>query len=129
MTLLNRNIVKTIVPPGSEEDEVEFFNLPGIGGDFFRKLPDDPLNQAENLVKTYRENPLKFIKYELGVPIDVWRDDVPPKNKIFTRNQLPLWSKQREIVLALIKHKKVAVKSGHAVGKSFIAAVSALTLH
>lgn len=34
-----------------------------------------------------------------------------------------LWSKQREIVHALQDHKKVAVKSGHGVGKSFTAAV------
>lgn len=36
-----------------------------------------------------------------------------------------LWSKQREIVRALKEHKKVAVKSGHGVGKSFTAATVA----
>lgn len=34
-----------------------------------------------------------------------------------------LWSKQREIVAALQNNKKVAVQSGHGVGKSFTAAV------
>lgn len=33
-----------------------------------------------------------------------------------------LWSKQREIMEALVHHKKVAVKSGHGVGKTDIAA-------
>ena len=129
MTIANRNVAKYIIPPDSTESEVEFFDIPSVGDDYFRKLPDDPVVQAENFVKSYRQNPLKFIKYELGIPIDAWRNDVPPKGKIITRAQLPLWSKQREIIQSLIKHKKVAVKSGHAIGKSFIAAVSALTLH
>lgn len=128
MTTANRNIVRTIMPPGSE-DEVEFFDVPDIGQDYFRKMPDDPLFQAENFVKTYRQSPLRFIKYELGVPTDIWKDDVPPRDKKILRNQLPLWSKQREIVQALIKYRKVTVKSGHGIGKSFIAAISALTLH
>lgn len=127
MTVANRKIVN-ITPPGSET-EVEFFDVPSIGDDYFRKMPDDPLVQAENFVKTYRTNPLKFIKYELGIPTDIWKEDAPPRGKKIVRSQLPLWSKQREIVQALIKHKKVAVKSGHGIGKSFIAAVSALTLH
>lgn len=36
---------------------------------------------------------------------------------------IELWSKQREIVAALESNKKVAVQSGHGVGKSFTAAV------
>jgi hypothetical protein len=36
-----------------------------------------------------------------------------------------LWSKQKEIINALDMHKKVAVKSGHGVGKSFTAAIVA----
>lgn len=34
-----------------------------------------------------------------------------------------LWNKQVEIAEMLVKHKRVAVKSGHGVGKSFIASV------
>lgn len=34
-----------------------------------------------------------------------------------------LWNKQAEIAEMLVKHKRVAVKSGHGVGKSFIASV------
>jgi phage terminase large subunit len=117
LTTANRNIVRTIIPPGSGDDEVEFFDVPSVGDDYFRKMPDNPIVQAENFVKTYREKPLRFIKYELGVPVDIWKDDVPPANKKILRNQLPLWSKQREIVTALIKHRKVTVKSGHGIGK------------
>jgi len=41
---------------------------------------------------------------------------------------LPLWSKQREILQALATHRKVAVKSGHAVGKTYVAAIATLYL-
>src|SRR5690606_7660449 len=34
-----------------------------------------------------------------------------------------LWSKQREICVSVKDHKSVAVKAGHGVGKSFLAAV------
>ena len=34
-----------------------------------------------------------------------------------------LWSKQIEIANALLKHRRVAVKSGHGVGKSFVASI------
>lgn len=36
-----------------------------------------------------------------------------------------LWSKQREISMAVVKNKNVAVKAGHGVGKSFLVAVLA----
>ena len=52
-----------------------------------------------------------------------------PSEETLDRAQLPLWSKQREVLRALVQHKKVAVKSGHGVGKSFIAAGTALYLH
>ena len=125
MTLLNRNIVRNINP---DDDEVQLLEVPTVGDDFFRKLPEDPIKQATNLVKTYRKEPLKFIKYELGVPTDIWPNDAPPAKR-WTRASLPLWSKQREIVHNLIKYKKVAVKSGHGVGKTRVAAVCALSLH
>lgn len=38
-----------------------------------------------------------------------------------------LWSKQRSVMKALWNYPRVAVKSGHAVGKSYLAAVCALT--
>ena len=34
-----------------------------------------------------------------------------------------LWRKQVEIAEALIEHKRVAVKSGHGVGKSFLGSI------
>src|SRR5438309_5543989 len=36
-----------------------------------------------------------------------------------------LWSKQREILRALVEHRKVAVQSCHGIGKSYIASRAA----
>lgn len=80
----------------------------------------DPLTKEINMLRRYRRNPLLFWRDELGVPIDRWRDDKPPKSWR-PGDPLPLWSKQREIIEALVKHRKVAVKSGHGVGKTFLA--------
>ena len=52
---------------------------------------------------------------------DLYRNDISLWAK--ERLGITLWSKQREIADALIKHKKVAVKSCHGSGKSFTASV------
>lgn len=52
-----------------------------------------------------------------------WRRD--PLSWVRDRLQIFLWSKQREILQALRDHRRVAVKSCHEIGKSFIAAVAA----
>jgi hypothetical protein len=36
-----------------------------------------------------------------------------------------MWSKQKEILRAVVQHKRVAVKSSHSIGKTFICAVAA----
>lgn len=41
------------------------------------------------------------------------------------RAGLILWSKQKEILRSLVKHKRTAVKSCHSIGKTFISAVAA----
>ena len=52
---------------------------------------------------------------------EVYKQDI----RLWTKDKLgyTLWEKQAEIADALIKHKRVAVKSGHGVGKSFLASV------
>lgn len=85
----------------------------------------DPVANEIKLLKRYREKPLLFWRDELGVPIDRWRDDKPPRNWK-AGDQVPLWSKQREIIQALVDHRKVAVKSGHGTGKTFTAGGLAL---
>ncbi|MGN6653835.1 MAG: hypothetical protein ACTHJ9_00670 [Rhodanobacter sp.] len=52
---------------------------------------------------------------------ECWKNDIALWAK--ERFGLHLWSKQREIADALIKHKKVAVKSCHGSGKSFTASI------
>lgn len=54
--------------------------------------------------RSYQDNPVAWAEDVLG---------------------LTLWSKQREILTSLVKNKKTAVKSSHAVGKTFISAVAA----
>ena len=51
----------------------------------------------------YRNDPVRWAQDVLGVT---------------------LWSKQKEILESLVANKKTAVKSCHAVGKSFLAAVA-----
>jgi hypothetical protein len=112
------------------DDVVQIYDVPDLGGDYFRKMPGDPLSLAKSAAVNYRSDPLKFMKHELGIPTVMWPGDAPPKRATeWKKTQLPLWSKQKEILKALVKYRKVAVKSGHGVGKSFISAGAALYLH
>lgn len=52
----------------------------------------------------YRDDPVRWAQDVLGVT---------------------LWSKQKEILQSLVVHKKTAVKSSHAIGKTFLTAVAA----
>lgn len=80
----------------------------------------EPIAKDINAIKRYRKNPLLFWRDILGVSIDVWRNDLPPKGW-HPGDPLPLWSKQREIIQALVDYRKVAVKAGLATGKTFVA--------
>lgn len=51
-----------------------------------------------------------------------WNDPVRWASE---RLKVYLWSKQREILQALVTHRKVAVQSCHEMGKSFVASVAA----
>src|SRR5262245_7895014 len=56
----------------------------------------------------------------INPPELMWRRD--PVAWLHQRGRVETWSKQREIVTALVNHPKVAVRSSHGPGKSFIAA-------
>ncbi len=85
------------------------------------------IEKEVELIQLYRKKPLLFWRDELGIPIDNWRDDRPPHDWS-PGYPVPLWTKQKEIIEALVSHKKVTVKSGHGVGKTFLAAGVALYL-
>lgn len=96
----------------------------------YRKKVDfneDPLGRDIKLIDKYQKNPLAFPKYELGLNVDAWREDRPPVG--WKGGPLPLPSYQRKIIRDVFKHRWVAVKSCHGPGKTYIAAVVALTLH
>lgn len=68
--------------------------------------------EAMKLAYSYLSHPLNYVDDPVG----------------FCRNVLnvQLWAKQREIAEALVKHRRVLVKSANAIGKSFTAACLAL---
>jgi phage terminase large subunit len=88
---------------------------------------ENVIEKEIDLLNKYRKKPLLFFRDELGLSIDIWRNDVPPKDWI-PGDPVPIWSAQREIIEALVKHRKVAVKTGHGVGKTYIAGGLALYL-
>jgi len=107
----------------------ELIAKPNFGFDFDRYLKikdEDVIPKAVALRKRYRENPFAFIQEQLGISCETWEQDHPPKG--WNGSYYPIWSKQREIVEALVTHRKVAVRSGHGLGKSFIAAICVLYL-
>jgi hypothetical protein len=63
-------------------------------------------------------------QFELRARQYEYRKD--PAKWAMDRLSLHLWSKQRAIGEALVTNKKVAVKSGHGIGKSFLAAILVL---
>lgn len=84
------------------------------------QLTEQALKEQINFFKNYKKNPLDFFWHELGINVEKWPNDAPRPNQ--DRRNPPLWSKQKKISEALIKYRKVAVKSGHSTGKSFLAA-------
>ena len=93
------------------------------------RVTDDQIRQYARQIESYKKKPLNFVKYELGIPTDVWPNDCPPTSWSFApQNKRPLWSAQRDILQAVVDHRKVAVKSGHDVGKTFLASIVTLYL-
>jgi len=107
------------------------YNRRGFGEEF----TETELKLIKNENQRFRKRPLDFVKKELGIPSGWLQNqpggstDRPPLGyKYKPYKQLPLWSKQKEILNALVEHKRVAVKSGHGVGKTYIAAIATLYL-
>ena len=75
----------------------------------------------------YKSDWTKWIEEWLHISCTPWPDDYPPDS--WTKEQgYPLWTRQLEIVKAVQKHKKVAVRSAFDVGKTFVAALIALCI-
>ena len=92
-------------------------------------LTDQMVDQIKRKMRNYQRKPLHWVKHELGIPITPWVDDKPPAGwKLRRGEKMPLWSKQREIIQAVVKHRRVAVKSCHGPGKTFISAIVVLYL-
>lgn len=86
--------------------------------------------QLEEILASYQvlpDGPVRFCQEWLCADPNPWPNDMPPEG--WTPSQgYPLWSKQREILGALLLHRKVAVKSAHGTGKSYIGSLAALVL-
>jgi hypothetical protein len=96
-------------------------SVPILKREIRRQEASNPIAKEISLMQRYKERPLLFWRDELGIPIDSWKHDKPPKDWK-PGDPTPLWSKQRDIINAIVEHRKVAVKSGHGVGKTFLAA-------
>ena len=93
---------------------------------YIKNKNEDIIPKALSLRERYKANPFGFVEEQLGISCADWEDDLPPKE--WDGSFYPIWSKQKEILTALVKHRKVAVRSGHGLGKSFIAAICVLYL-
>jgi hypothetical protein len=82
--------------------------------------------ELTELWEEYQEKPILFIEDWLGIPITPFPDDCPPPG--WNGAVLPLTHYQVDIINAIGKYKKVAVKSANGVGKTFTAALIALML-
>ena len=89
---------------------------------------DDKLKEFKRYLEHYQQKPLAFAKHELGINTSKWRNDLPPLGWEKRMEPLPLWSMQRKIIDALVKDRKVCVKSGHGCSKTFTAALAVLIL-
>lgn len=121
----NKDIEPYIKDPSIDPGLLELIDLPiplpTLRREIRRQEAQNPIEKEIDLMKRYKEKPLLFWRDELGIPIDVWHNDKPPKDWR-PGDPTPLWSKQRDIINAVVEYRKVAVKSGHGVGKTFLAA-------
>lgn len=129
--LMRRRVPLSEIEPYTDPGIQELIDLPIpaplLQKEIRKQQAQNPIEKEIELLKLYREKPLLFFRDELGLPIDIWRNDKPPADWQ-SGDPVPLWTKQREIIEALVKHRKVAVKTGHGVGKTFIAGGLALYL-
>jgi len=119
----------TPLPDRKKEEEIPPSPDPRVEG--FRKLREtmagevDPREKARRHLQKMQEDPLLFVKEWLFLKTESWEDDLPSgTGRVVT----PLWTKQIEILRALVEKKKVCVKSGHGVGKTFTAALASIMM-
>src|SRR3989304_1425237 len=116
----NEDIKPFIEDPSVDPELINLIDLPIplpiLRREIHRQKASNPVEIEIDLMKRYKEKPLLFWRDELGISIESWPNDKPPKSWK-PGDPVPLWSKQREIIKALVDHRKVSVKSGHGVGK------------
>jgi hypothetical protein len=121
----NEDIKPFIEDPSIDPNLISLIDLPlpypVLQREIHRQEAANPINKEIDLMNRYKEKPLLFWRDELGIPIESWPNDKPPKSWK-PGDPVPIWSKQRDIINALVQHRKVAVKSGHGVGKTWLAA-------
>ena len=83
-------------------------------------------NLCRKVVERYRSLPHEFCREWLCIEPDPWPDDLPPNGFNPAANPFPLWSRQREIMDALLLHHKVAAKTCYGVGKTYLGALLTL---
>lgn len=82
---------------------------------------------AKEQIQAYRQDWFKWIEDYLHINTTPWPDDLPPDDWKIS-DGLPLTTYQRKVIEAMMKHKRVAVRSSHAVGKTFLAALVSLCI-
>src|SRR3990167_264711 len=121
----NEDIKPFIEDPSVDPELINLIDLPIplpiLRREIHRQKASNPVEKEIDLMKRYKEKPLLFWSDELGISIESWPNDKPPKSWK-PGDPVPLWSKQREIIKALVDHRKVSVKSGHGVGKTMLSA-------
>lgn len=84
-----------------------------------RARSTSPLTQRVLRIKSTSLPELNVAADQVNPPELAWRRD--PIAWLEHRARAEAWSKQREIIDALVHHRKVAVHSSHGIGKSYIA--------
>jgi hypothetical protein len=84
-----------------------------------RARSTNPLTQRVLRIKSTSLPELGVAADQVNPPELAWRRD--PVAWLEHRARAEAWSKQREIIAALVAHPKVAVHSSHGIGKSYIA--------
>lgn len=79
----------------------------------------NPLTQRVIRIKATSLPELGVAADQVNPPELAWRHD--PAAWLTERARAEVWSKQREIIEALVRYPKVAVHSSHGIGKSYIA--------
>lgn len=95
------------------------------GGEDQLPTSPPPTTSQKQVLARYEGDWSLWIEEWLGIPCKPFPDDLVPEGH---KGPLPLWSMQVDILHALRMHKKVAVRSCHGAGKTYLAAIAVLTM-